>query len=35
MNITTIKVPKGIEYISDILEIKTTYNNDLPPNTAQ
>ena len=34
MNITTIKIPKGIEYISDIPEIKTTYNNDLPHNAV-
>lgn len=34
MNITTIKIPKGIEYISDIHEIKTIYNNDLPHNAV-
>lgn len=32
MNIQTINIPKGVEYISDIEEIKTTYNNDLPHN---
>lgn len=34
MNIRTINVPRGIEYISDIAEIKTEYNNDLPHNAV-
>ena len=29
-----IKVPKGIEYISQVEEIKTIYNNDLPHNSV-
>ena len=32
MNITKLTIPKGIEYISDVKEIKEYYNNDLPPN---
>ena len=34
MNISTITVPKGIEYISDIPEIISKYNNDLPHNAV-
>ena len=34
MNKITIKVPTGVRFISDVPEIKTTYNNDLPPNAV-
>ena len=34
MNQILIKAPSGIRYISDIEEIKTKYNNDLPPNAV-
>ena len=34
MNQILIKAPKGCRFINDIPEIKTIYNNDLPPNAV-
>ena len=34
MQETIITVPRGIEYLSDVQEIKTIYNNDLPHNAV-
>ena len=34
MNKIIIKVPTGVRFISDVPEIKTTYDNDLPPNAV-
>ena len=34
MNQIYIKAPKGCRFINDIPEIKTIYNNDLPPNAV-
>lgn len=32
MNITTINIPKNIEYLEHVPEVKTIYNGDLPHN---
>lgn len=32
MKKTIISVPSGVQYLSDVEEIRTIYNNDLPPN---